>query len=104
MNNEKNSINKERVFSFVQRLSQSIMLPITLMPIAGFLLAIGATFTQEIIIGQLGLISLIHEGTILFQILTLMKVIGQTVIDNLALFFAISIAIGFSNKKNFNYA
>ena len=55
MNNEKNSINKERVFSFVQRLSQSIMLPITLMPIAGFLLAIGATFTQEIIIGQLGL-------------------------------------------------
>ena len=39
MNNEKNSINKERVFSFVQRLSQSIMLPITLMPIAGFLLA-----------------------------------------------------------------
>ncbi len=99
MNKEKNSINKERVFSFVQRLSQSIMLPITLMPIAGFLLAIGATFTQEIIIGQLGLSSLIHEGTILFQILTLMKVIGQTVIDNLALFFAISIAIGFSNKK-----
>lgn len=28
-----------------------------------------------------------------------MKNIGQTVIDNLALLFAISIAIGFSNKK-----
>lgn len=94
----KNLINKKSIFSFMQRLSQSFMLPIAIMPIAGFLLAIGATFTQEII-GQLGLASLIHDGTILFHILTLMKNIGQTVIDNLALLFAISITIGFSNKK-----
>lgn len=95
----KNLINKKSIFSFMQRLSQSFLLPIAIMPIAGFLLAIGATFTQEITIGQLGLASLIHDGTILFHILTLMKNIGQTVIDNLALLFAISIAIGFSNKK-----
>ena len=35
-------------FSFLQRLSQSFMLPIAMMPIAGFLLAIGSSFTQDI--------------------------------------------------------
>ena len=90
---------KENVFSFLQRLSQSFMLPIAMMPIAGFLLAIGSSFTQDITIANLGLNAIIHDGTILYQILTLMKTIGKIIIDNLPLLFAISVAIGFSDRK-----
>ncbi len=61
----------ENLFSFLQRLSQSFMLPIAIMPIAGFLLAIGSSFTQDITVASLGASALIHEGTFLYQILTL---------------------------------
>lgn len=90
---------RENVFSFLQRLSQSFMLPIAMMPIAGFLLAIGSSFTQDITVANLGLTTIIHDGTILYQILTLMKTIGKVIIDNLSLLFAISVAIGFSDRK-----
>lgn len=91
--------NRENLFSFLQRLSQCFMLPIAMMPIAGFLLAIGSSFTQDLTVASLGLTSLIHDGTILYQILTLMKTIGKVIIDNLPLLFAISVAIGFSDRK-----
>ena len=90
---------RENLFSFLQRLSQSFMLPIAIMPIAGFLLAIGSSFTQDITVASLGASALIHEGTVLYQILTLIKTIGKVIIDNLPLLFAISVAIGFSDKK-----
>ena len=90
---------RENVFSFLQRLSQSFMLPIAMMPIAGFLLAIGSSFTQDITVANLGLTAIIHDGTILYQILTLMKTIGKLIIDNLSLLFATSVAIGFSDRK-----
>ena len=90
---------RENVFSFLQRLSQSFMLPIAMMPIVGFLLAIGSSFTQDITVANLGLTAIIHDGTILYQILTLMKTIGKLIMDNLSLLFAISVAIGFSDRK-----
>lgn len=90
---------RKNFFSFLQKLSQSFMLPIAIMPVAGFLLAIGSSFTQDITVASLGATALIHDGTILYQILILMKTIGKVVIDNLPLLFAISVAIGFSYKK-----
>ena len=90
---------KDNVFSFLQRLSQSFMLPIAIMPIAGFLLAIGSSFTQDMTVANLGLTALIHDGTTLYQILTLMETVGKVIIDNLPLLFTISVAIGFSDRK-----
>ena len=98
-NQSESDFSRDNVFSFLQRLSQSFMLPIAMMPIAGFLLAIGSSFTQDITVANLGLTAIIHDGTILYQILTLMKTIGKLIIDNLSLLFAISVAIGFSDRK-----
>ena len=99
MNRILSTFGRENVFSFVQRLSQSFMFPIAMMPIAGFLLAIGASFTQDVILANLGLTPWIHEGTLLYQIFFLMETVGKVIIDNLALLFAISVAIGFSDTK-----
>lgn len=90
---------KENSFAFLQRLSQSFMLPIALMPIAGFLLAIGASFTDSVILTNLGLVSFIHEGTPIYIVLSLMKAIGNVIFENLSLLFAISVAMGFSNSQ-----
>lgn len=89
---------KENVFAFMQKLSQSFMLPIAIMPIAGFLFAIGASFTNEIILNNIGLAGIVYPGTGIYNILLLMLNIGNVIIENLPLLFAISVAIGFSKK------
>ena len=98
-NQSESDFSRDNVFSFLQRLSQSFMLPIAIMPIAGFLLAIGSSFTQDITVANLGLTAFIHDGTVIYQILKLMEIIGKVIIDNLPLLFAISVAIGFSDTK-----
>lgn len=83
----------------MQRLGQSFMIPIAIMPIAGFLLAIGASFTNPVNVESLGLTAYIHDGTVLSIILKLMESIGKIILDNLPLLFTISVAIGFSDRQ-----
>lgn len=90
---------KDHAYSFLQRLSQSFMLPIALMPIAGFLLAIGASFTDTVVLTNLGLAGFIHEGTPVYIIFSLLKAVGSVIFENLSLLFAISVAMGFSNSQ-----
>lgn len=69
------------------------------MPIAGFLLAIGASFTDSVILTNLGLIDFIHEGTPVYIVLSLLKNIGSVIFENLPFIFVMSVAIGFSNSQ-----
>lgn len=90
---------KDKVFGVLQRVGRSFMLPIALLPIAGLLLGIGSSFTNRTTIETYHLGSVIYEGGILYIILDIMSKTGQVIFDNLALLFAMGVAIGMAKKE-----
>ena len=90
---------KDNVFGVLQRVGRSFMLPIALLPVAGLLLGIGSSFTNATTIETYRLGSIIHEGGILYTILDIMAKTGSAVFDNLALLFAVGVAIGMAKKE-----
>lgn len=85
-------------FAALQKLGKSIMLPISVLPVAGILLGIGASFTNEATIRMLGAGAILGEGTFLNGLLTIMSGIGSCIFDNLPLLFAVGVAIGFARE------
>ena len=63
----------------LQRLGRALMLPIAILPIAGLLLRLGDTDLLDI--------AVMHDA-------------GQAIFANLALIFAIGIAVGFARDNN----
>ena len=90
---------KDKVFGVLQRVGRSFMLPIALLPIAGLLLGIGSSFTNRTTIETYHLGDIIYEGGFLYTILDIMSKTGQVIFDNLALLFAMGVAIGMSKKE-----
>ena len=90
---------KDKIFGVLQRVGRSFMLPIALLPIAGLLLGIGSSFTNETILAAYGLNSVIHPGTLIYTILDVMSQTGSAVFNNLALLFAMGVAIGMARKE-----
>ncbi len=90
---------KDKIFGVLQRVGRSFMLPIALLPVAGLLLGIGSSFTNETMLETYRLTGIIHQGTILYTILDIMNKAGSAVFDNLALLFAIGVAIGMAKKE-----
>ena len=90
---------KDRVFGVLQRVGRSFMLPIALLPVAGLLLGIGSSFTNAATLETYGLTNFIREGGILYTVLDIMSKTGSVVFDNLALLFAIGVAIGMAKKE-----
>ena len=90
---------KDKIFGVLQRVGRSFMLPIAMLPIAGLLLGIGSSFTNPTTLEAYHLTSVIRQGGILYSILTIMKVTGSVVFDNLALLFAMGVAIGMAKKE-----
>ncbi len=90
---------KSKIFGVLQRVGRSFMLPIALLPIAGLLLGIGSSFTNATTIETYKLGGIIYEGGILYTILDIMAKTGSAVFDNLALLFAIGVAIGMAKKE-----
>lgn len=90
---------KDKIFGVLQRVGRSFMLPIALLPVAGLLLGIGSSFTNPTTIETYGLTRIIYEGGILYTILDIMSKTGSVVFDNLALLFAMGVAIGMAKKE-----
>ena len=90
---------KDKIFSVLQRVGRSFMLPIAILPVAGLLLGIGSSFTTATTIETYGLTSLLGNGTILHALLVIMNKVGSAVFDNLPLIFAVGVAIGMANKE-----
>lgn len=84
---------KDKIFGVLQRVGRSFMLPIALLPVAGLLLGIGSSFTNPTTLETYGLTEIIKEGGILYTILDIMSKTGSAVFDNLALLFAMGVAI-----------
>ncbi len=90
---------KDKIFSVLQRVGRSFMLPIALLPVAGLLLGIGSSFTNPTTIETYNLGGVIYEGGVLYTILDIMSRTGSAVFDNLALLFAMGVAIGMAKKE-----
>lgn len=90
---------KDKIFGVLQRVGRSFMLPIALLPIAGLLLGIGSSFTNPTTIETYRLSGIIYEGGVLYTILDIMSKAGSAVFDNLALLFAMGVAIGMAKKE-----
>lgn len=92
-------IMKDKIFGVLQRVGRSFMLPIALLPVAGLLLGIGSSFTNATTIETYHLGKFIYEGGVLYTILDIMSKTGSAVFDNLALLFAMGVAIGMAKKE-----
>ena len=90
---------KDKIFGVLQRVGRSFMLPIALLPVAGLLLGIGSSFTNETMLAAYGLDSVIHQGTLIYTILDVMSQTGNAVFNNLPLLFAMGVAIGMARKE-----
>ena len=90
---------KDKIFGVLQRVGRSFMLPIAILPIAGLLLGIGSSFTNETMLEAYNLTKIIHQGNILYTLLDIMNQAGSAVFNNLALLFAIGVAIGMAKNE-----
>lgn len=90
---------KEKIFSVLQRVGKSFMLPIAILPVAGLLLGIGSSFTNPTTVATYGLQKVLGEGTVLHALLVIMNQVGSAVFDNLPLIFAVGVAIGMAKKE-----
>lgn len=87
------------VFSVLQRVGRSFMFPIAILPVAGLLLGIGSSFSNQVMVQSYGLQWLLGEGTVLNWILTIMANTGQIIFDNLPVIFAMGVALGMAERE-----
>ena len=90
---------KDKIFGVLQRIWRSFMLPIAVLPVAGLLLGIGSSFTNETTIATYRLGTILGEGTILHGLLVIMSKAGSAIFDNLPIIFAIGVAIGMAKAE-----
>lgn len=90
---------KDKIFGVLQRVGRSFMLPIALLPVAGLFLGIGSSFTNATTLEVYHLTNVIKEGGLLYTILDTMSKTGSVIFENLALLFAMGVAIGMAKKE-----
>ena len=90
---------KDKIFGVLQRVGRSFMLPIAILPVAGLLLGLGSSFTNETTIATYHLQKVLGDGTMLHALLTIMNKVGSAIFDNLPLIFAVGVAIGMAKKE-----
>ena len=90
---------KDKIFGVLQRVGRSFMLPIAILPVAGLLLGIGGSFTNETMLETYGLTGIMGPGTILNAIFLVMSDAGNIVFTNLPIIFAMGVAIGMAKKE-----
>lgn len=90
---------KDQIFSVLQAIGRSFMLPVAILPIAGLLLGIGASFTNVMTIQTYGLESALGDGTLLHSLLTVMSSAGNVIFGNLPIIFAVGVAIGMAKQE-----
>ena len=76
-------------FAQLQRLGKSLMLPIAVLPAAGILLRLG----QDDLLGRI-------KAPVIGPFFQAMSTAGGALFDNLALLFAVGVAIGFAKKAD----
>ncbi|MCR5294153.1 MAG: glucose PTS transporter subunit IIA [Lachnospiraceae bacterium] len=86
-------------FAVAQQIGKSLFLPIAVLPPAGILLGIGSSFTNSTTIATYGLSGILHPGTFLYGLMQMFAGAGNAVFGNLALIFALAVALGMAKKE-----
>ena len=90
---------KKHLFSLLQRIGQSFMLPIALLPIAGIFLGIGSSLTNTNMLTAYHLKGLMGPGTAPYILFSLLNSAGSIIFDNLPILFAVGVAIGMARSE-----
>ncbi len=88
------------LFSILQRIGRSFMLPIALLPIAGLLLGIGSSLTNPTTIAAYNLGAILGPGTFLNSVMQILAQTGNIVFANLPIIFAMGVALGMAEKEH----
>ena len=88
------------LFSVLQRVGRSFMLPIALLPIAGLLLGIGSSLTNATTIAAYNLQGILGEGTFLNSVMQVLAQTGSVIFGNLPLIFALGVALGMAEREH----
>ena len=90
---------KDKIFGVLQRVGRSFMLPIAILPVAGLLLGIGNSFTNETMLNAYGLMNVMGPGTAIYTILKICGQCGDIIFGNLPIIFAMGVAIGMAKAE-----
>ena len=90
---------KDKIFGVLQRVGRSFMLPIALLPVAGLLLGIGGSFTNETMLESYGLLNVMGPGTVPNALFLIMNDAGNIIFGNLPIIFAMGVAIGMAKNE-----
>ena len=96
---KKNGNGGSQAFAVAQQIGKSLFLPIAVLPPAGILLGIGSSFTNPTTIATYGLSGVLHPGSILYMFFQMLNGAGNAVFGNLALIFALAVALGMAKKE-----
>ena len=80
-------------FGFLQKIGKSLMLPVSILPVAGILLGVGGALLQGVDRGAIG-----TPPNWLRVLLEIMQASGGPIFANLALIFAIGVALGLTKN------
>ncbi len=86
-------------FAVMQRVGRSFMLPIALLPIAGLLLGIGSSLTNQTMVNSFGLTGILGTGKPLYNIMLILADTGSIIFSNLPILFAMGIALGMADNE-----
>ena len=90
---------KDKIFGVLQRVGRSFMLPIAILPVAGLLLGIGNSFTNETMLNAYGLMNVMGPGTAIYTILKICGQCGDIIFGNLPIIFAMGVALGMAESE-----
>lgn len=90
---------KNQIFAILQRVGRSFMLPVAILPIAGFFLGLGSSLTNPTTIATYNLSAILGPGTLLNAFLTILMQAGNALFNNLPIIFAVGIAIGMAKRE-----
>ena len=90
---------KDKIFGILQRVGRSFMLPIAVLPVAGLLMGLGSSFTNETTLATYNLLGVMGPGTVAWDVFTVLSACGGVIFDNLPLIFAVGVAIGMARAE-----
>lgn len=88
----------KKAFALLQRMGKSLMLPVSVLPIAGLLLGLGSARLIELDSLKTGVVTSAAFWWLPEWLATIMKQSGDAIFANLPLIFAVSVAIGYTGN------
>lgn len=83
----------KKSFGVLQRIGNSLTLPIALLPVAGLLMGLGTLFNNQVVLNNFPILA----GERFQLIANIISSAGNIIFDNLPLLFAVGVAIGMSS-------